>query len=271
MTQIKEIGQKLKAPFPAEDIEYRVVRVSKDSRRVLVLPYITSRAVMNRLDEVLGNENWYDEYDVRGSVVICRLSISYNDKSITKEGVGLFVESFEEASSVALFNAAVKYGIGRELLSHSELYADIMGGKPECTQNELHYYQSDELSGWWIEPEIIQTVPVEDKLKDTASIGEKDFRKLDLAQKLDHLLHLEIISKKKYDHYFLKVQDKTTASGLIRYFERQFDLLHRLYLLAGLNKMSDDTRATIYKRIMSSKMAGFVDIENELKELEEAA
>jgi hypothetical protein len=49
MTEIKQIEEKLKAPFPAEDIEYRVVRMNKESRQALVLPYITSRAVMDRL------------------------------------------------------------------------------------------------------------------------------------------------------------------------------------------------------------------------------
>ena len=98
---------------------------------------------------------------------------------------------------------------------------------------------------------------------------ELDYSELTLPQKLDHLFGLEIIRKKKYDNYFTKMNDKTTAPGLLRYFEKQFDLLHRLYLLAG-NKMSDDTRATIYKRIMSSKMKDFSLIDNELKNMEAA-
>ncbi|MDA3813161.1 MAG: hypothetical protein PF570_02790 [Candidatus Cloacimonetes bacterium] len=100
--------------------------------------------------------------------------------------------------------------------------------------------------------------------------NQADYSELTLSQKLDHLLELEIIRKKKYDNYFEKINDKTTAPGLLRYFEKQFDLLHRLYVLAGLNKMSDDTRATIYKRIMSSKMKDFTEIDNELKTMEAA-
>jgi hypothetical protein len=97
-----------------------------------------------------------------------------------------------------------------------------------------------------------------------------DYSELTLQQKLDHLLTQGIIRKKKYDNYFTKVSDPTTAPGLLRYFEKQFDLLHKLYLLAKLNKMSDDTRATIYKRIMSSKMKDFTEIDDELKTLEVA-
>ena len=99
---------------------------------------------------------------------------------------------------------------------------------------------------------------------------ELDYSELTLPQKMDHLFNLEIIRKKKYDNYFYKINDKTTAPGLLRYFEKQFDLLHRLYLLAKLNKMSDDTRATIYKRVMSSKMKNFTEIDNELKNMEAA-
>ena len=102
-----------------------------------------------------------------------------------------------------------------------------------------------------------------------AQSTELDYSELTLQLKLDHLLQLEIIRKKQYDNYFTKINDKKTAPGLLRYFEKQFDLFHRLYLLAG-NKMSDDTRATIYKRIMSSKMKDFSFIDDELKNMEAA-
>jgi len=119
--------------------------------------------------------------------------------------------------------------------------------------------------------EPIHTALEEEKVSTPESQStELDYSELTLQQKIDHLLHQQIITKKKYDNYFTKVSDPTTAPGLLRYFEKQCDLLHRLYLLAKLNKMSDDTRATIYMRIMSSKMAGFVEIDNDLKTLEAA-
>ncbi len=115
------------------------------------------------------------------------------------------------------------------------------------------------------------TALVEEKVETPESQStELDYSELTLQQKLDHLLHQQIITKKKYDNYFTKVSDPTTGPGLLKFFEKQFDLLHRLYLLAKLNKMSDDTRATIYKRIMSSKMKDFSVIDNELKNMEAA-
>ena len=119
--------------------------------------------------------------------------------------------------------------------------------------------------------EPVHTTLVEKKVEAKESQpADLDYSELTLQQKLDHLLAQGIIRKKKYDNYFTKVSDPTTGRGLLKFFEKQIDLLHRLYLLAKLNKMSDDTRATIYKRIMSSKMADFTVIDNELKTMEAA-
>ena len=49
-------------PFSPDDIEWRVGNVSKNGQRCTLLAYITSRAVMDRLDAVVGPENWSDEY-----------------------------------------------------------------------------------------------------------------------------------------------------------------------------------------------------------------
>ena len=50
------IADKLAAPFPSEEVKVKpkVVR----GNRALVIHYIDARAVQDRLDEVLGVENW---------------------------------------------------------------------------------------------------------------------------------------------------------------------------------------------------------------------
>jgi len=118
-------------------------------------------------------------------------------------------------------------------------------------------------------PDLTTFVKTDDEAPESQST-QADYSELTLQQKLDNLLAQGIIRKKKYDNYFMKINDKGTAPGLLRYFEQQFDLLHRLYLLARRNKMSDDTRATIYKRIMSSKMKNFIEIDKELENMEVA-
>jgi hypothetical protein len=55
---------KLRDPFPAEDVEWRVGRAGKNDSGVwaMCLAYITNRAIMDRLDSVCGPENWRNEY-----------------------------------------------------------------------------------------------------------------------------------------------------------------------------------------------------------------
>jgi hypothetical protein len=86
------------------------------------LEYITARHVMNRLDEVLGPENWSDEYEQVEHGILCKLTIWLPDGStVTKcdagGHAGMADQGDDEKSgfSDAFKRAAVKFGIGREL------------------------------------------------------------------------------------------------------------------------------------------------------------
>lgn len=88
--------------------------------RVLVLPYIDSRAAQNRLDQVLGMD-WKDEYT---SIVIngqqafqCALSIKVDGEWITRtDGAeATDIESVKGGYSNAFKRACVKFGISRYL------------------------------------------------------------------------------------------------------------------------------------------------------------
>ena len=269
--EINEIEKKLKEPFERKDVEFRIAKVDKTTRKALALPYLSSRALLDRLDDLFGIDGWKDSYTVLNNSITCKLSIKLGDDWITKENAASFAntESPNEAFSDALSQAAVKFGLGRDLDNLPDVYVDILESKPENPKKKVHFYHSDEFTGWWEEPDLASLTMKDGKTSESQS-PQPDYSELSLPQKLDYLLKLGIIRKKKYDNYFKKINDKTTAPGLLRYFEKQFDLLQRLYVLTGRNKMSDDTRATIYKRIMASKMTGFTLIDNELKELEVA-
>jgi hypothetical protein len=92
------------------------------NNRCLAMAYIDARLIQDRLDEVLGVENWQDKYDIQpdGSVV-CRLRLKLGGRWITKTDVGSPSEQpdsgdrLKAAFSDALKRAAVKFGIGRYL------------------------------------------------------------------------------------------------------------------------------------------------------------
>ena len=271
MTQIQEIEVKLKAPFPRADIEFRIAKVNKQNGKAQVLAYVTSRAVMDRLDAVFGCEKWSDEYEVLENGVTCKLSAKLNGDFITKQDAAPFteIEALKGAFSDALKRAAVKFGIGRYLYKLSNLTVDILPNKPEKPQKTLHYYLSSEISGWWEEPDLPDRALQDGGESENQDVSV-DFRALTLYQKLSHLVDLEVITGAKHADYIKKLSNQTTGPGLLKYFNKQCDLLYNLHVLAQKNKVSAEQRITIYNRVMSARMNAFPIIEKELQKLEAA-
>src|SRR5262245_31821845 len=117
---IQALTSSLAAPFEPKDVKFKPQMVK--GNRCLAMAYIDARLIQDRLDAVLGAENWEDAYKVLpdGSVM-CRLRLKLGDKWITKTDVGGPSEQpdggdrMKAAFSDALKRAAVKFGIGRYL------------------------------------------------------------------------------------------------------------------------------------------------------------
>ena len=78
---------KLKEPFPYEDIEWRLQQADKGKNGIWgkCLAYVTNRAICNRLDEVVGPENWKNEFKTGpDGGVLCGLSIKVDGEWVTK-------------------------------------------------------------------------------------------------------------------------------------------------------------------------------------------
>ena len=115
---------KLLKEFPAEEIQWKPETFNKEKTKALIVAYIDARAVMDRLDEVIGVGNWNDEYEViyadKGNFSVkCKLTIF----GVSKEDVGEG-DTTKGAFSDALKRAAVKFGIGRHLYSLKQEWID---------------------------------------------------------------------------------------------------------------------------------------------------
>ena len=115
MTQFPELFAALGASF-----DDREVRVRTQAGRQL--SYITARTAMNRLDTILGPENWWDEYLPGESSVICKLTVRLPDgTTLTKQDAGGYAGMADQGDddksgfSDAFKRAAVKFGVGRYL------------------------------------------------------------------------------------------------------------------------------------------------------------
>lgn len=137
-TDVKALTAALAAPFAATEVKFKPQSVK--GNRALALAYIDARLVEDRLDDVLGVENWQDEYEtLADGSVVCRLRLKLGDQWITKMDVGSPSEQpdggdrLKAAFSDALKRAAVKFGIGRYLYRLPATWADYDPMKKQFT------------------------------------------------------------------------------------------------------------------------------------------
>ncbi len=110
--------KRLQDYFPPEDIEWKVGVVTKDRKRAMAMAYLTNRAIMDRLDEVCGPENWRNEFRPGpAGGVLCGISIRIHGEWITKwdGSENTTFESVKGGLSTSMKRAAVQWGIGRYL------------------------------------------------------------------------------------------------------------------------------------------------------------
>jgi hypothetical protein len=116
--------------FAGDALEWRIQQAGEKNGRVwaIAVPYVTNRAIQMRLDEVVGPENWRNEFRAGPSGgVMCGLSIRVGDEWITKwDGAeNTDVEGVKGGLSGAMKRAAVQWGIGRYLYGLEETFAHV--------------------------------------------------------------------------------------------------------------------------------------------------
>lgn len=115
----------LAAPFDESEIKFkpgnsRENDKSPEGYELRAMAYVNARAIMDRLDEIIGQENWQDDYrELPNRSVECKISIRIGDHWIHKTDVGTEsdYEAEKGAYSDAFKRACVKLGIGRYLYS----------------------------------------------------------------------------------------------------------------------------------------------------------
>lgn len=115
---VHDIAVRLAAPFPPEEVRWKPLVVK--GNRALAIAYLNARAIMDRLDDVVGPAQWEDEYMSLGDgSVICHLTVYFDGKAVKKCDVGSPSEQpdsgdrLKAAFSDSFKRAATKFGIGR--------------------------------------------------------------------------------------------------------------------------------------------------------------
>ncbi len=147
----RTIQAELAKPFAPEDLEWRLQRTfeSRGSMAGIAVPFVTNRAIMNRLDAVVGPENWYNEYKpwhrfttkvksdydpkktVEKEVIsqLCGIAIYFEERKgwIMKwDGAeNSDIEPAKGGLSDSMKRAAVQWGIGRVLYNMDTVFVDV--------------------------------------------------------------------------------------------------------------------------------------------------
>jgi hypothetical protein len=125
---LADVYDKLCEPFPVGEERYRVLQLSQDRRRGKPCAYIDARAVYDRLDAIVGPDNWETKItEMPSGAVICELTVlgktktdkgMVNHKTTDRAGEVDFkkvILNEKGSASDGLKRAAVQFGIGRYL------------------------------------------------------------------------------------------------------------------------------------------------------------
>lgn len=130
----RQIQAELAKPFAPEDLEWRIQVTSQDKSKGLAVPYVTNRAIQDRLDEVVGSENWRNEYrpwhkGEKKEAQLCGISIYLEERKewLTKwdGSEDSDIEPVKGGLSDSMKRAAVQFGIGRVLYKMNTVWVQV--------------------------------------------------------------------------------------------------------------------------------------------------
>lgn len=117
------IKQELAKPFAPEDLEWRIQQAFESDGNGYAVPYVTNRAIQDRLDDTVGPENWHNDYKPwhgsgKKEAQICGISIFFEGRGFITKWDGAEdsdIEPIKGGLSDSMKRAAVQWGIGRVL------------------------------------------------------------------------------------------------------------------------------------------------------------
>lgn len=142
--------------FAPDEIEWRLQQAGEKNGKVwaICVPYVTNRAIMQRLDDTVGPGNWRNEFKPGpGGGVLCGISVRVDGEWVTKwDGAeNTDIEGVKGGLSGAMKRAAVQWGVGRYLYALEESFASVSeSGKLRGKTKDGKTFKWDppQLPGW---------------------------------------------------------------------------------------------------------------------------
>jgi hypothetical protein len=171
MTQSSVDFKALAEPFFEDEYEHRLSQAGTTKEGKIwaqSLTYVQARAIMNRLDDIVGPQNWQVKYEHNDRGVMCSLSVKCGDEWITKcDGSDYSdIEAFKGGISGALKRAAVLFGPGRLLYDLDAGFATIVergtkGARQGKTKDGQTFYWLPPALPKWAVKQVKEEAPKE--------------------------------------------------------------------------------------------------------------
>lgn len=114
---------RLSAPFPREELTWRIEELAPDEQTARVRPQLRSAVICQRLDDVVGREGWSFRFESFGAAVGCQLEIGRVTRSAIVDPV-VDAEGAEGRGGAALARAAELFGLMPPADASEEYWVD---------------------------------------------------------------------------------------------------------------------------------------------------
>jgi len=110
-------------PIQANEIEWRVQSQTKNKDKLIIVPYITNRCVMERFDAAFGWDKWHNEFKEMPDGFICIMKVDTEEGLVVKsDGANKTnIEPVKGGISDSMKRVAVQFGLGRNLYDYPKV------------------------------------------------------------------------------------------------------------------------------------------------------
>lgn len=142
------ILSKLREPLNIDEVDFRIQSISAKGY-ACIISYKDARVDMNRLDEVCG-VNWQDDYKILNDELYCGIAIKIEGEWIWRWDVGTesTTEKVKGRASDAFKRAAYRWGIGRELYNHPQIWVQLNPDEFQPEGNKAKQTWNLKLNEW---------------------------------------------------------------------------------------------------------------------------
>lgn len=163
----EEIFEKLRARFSQSEHEWRVQQsgFAKNGKPwAMILCYVDARAIQNRLDAVVGPQNWSEEYEIVDGNFKCKLGIRIEGEWVYKVNGApeTDMEGFKGGFSKSFVRVASNWGIGRYLYDLEATWANFVDRSTPGAKKAMIKKNKEDKYGephFWLPPKMFSTEP----------------------------------------------------------------------------------------------------------------